>query len=71
MAQARMDLVTSWPVGNDVTIEPRGQNNLIRTVIIHTSKKNLHHLGFSSSGTFIYKRNRDPHKQYLSSFYCS
>jgi hypothetical protein len=38
---------------------------------IHTSKKILHHLGSTGSGTFTYKLNRDPHKQHFSSFYCS
>ena len=38
---------------------------------IHTSKKVLHHFGYTSSGTFTYKWNRDPQKQHFSSFYCS
>ena len=40
-------------------------------IYIHTTKKVLHLLGSTSSGTFIYKWNRDPHKQHFSSYYCS
>ena len=38
---------------------------------LYISKKVLHHLGSTSSGTFTYKWYRDPHKQHFSSFYCS
>ena len=31
----------------------------------------MQYLGSTSSGTFTYKWNRDPHKQHFSSFYCS
>ena len=34
---------------------------------VHTSKKVLHHLGSTSSGTFTYKWNRNPYKQHFSS----
>jgi hypothetical protein len=45
---------------------------LSSSLFIHTPKKKvLHHLGSTSSGTFTYKWNRDPHKQHFSSFHCS